>query len=503
MKHNLILHIEWHPYGFQGRYRNPVYMKCRAKKCSVDKINNFKVGDFRIGVDEVTGRLGGNQFNDNDPYFSACFFHLQCFEELTYTPDLAIRNIIIADTPGAHQKEPDCARLNKMGVVPATLVAFKKWREMAIERLSENLHWEPQEEETLAVVVWLSGIRKGHKHARAPLCITSEDIEHKCATHPGWGGKCVSGLSVADMNEMELQGRSSQLIASRNGKTGKRGMKEPDRIKRKQLLTKTKEEYNEHNFALAGSITVPDNIIVAGSTLSASIAVAESPLPESIEAAGVTLHDGTAAPRSSPEPHFPGNTQQKQGSTGGDVGYHPPVKRCKAALPTPENSHMMTCSKDVTSTPLQSNPDTYIGDGGYSRNLPLYDRNYIPSYILSPNSLHHDYSPLNYHYPPATYHPPQAQYYRPLATHHAVQNTNQGQLANYFSPPGRFLQNDNSQDSNYNAPATSPSVLAVTTSPTGTRGRWVGEVESGDGVNFASSGRGLPGAGENPSPLDN
>ena len=327
---------------------------------------------------------------------------------------------------------------------------------MAIEKLSENPHWEPQEKETLAVVVWLSAIRKGRKRARAPPCITSEDIEHKCATHPGWGGKRVSGLSVADMNEMELQGRSSELIASRNGKTGKRGVKEPDRIKQKGLLTKTKEEDNKHIFALAGSITVPDNIIVAGSTLPASIAAAESPPLERTAAAGANLHDGTAAPRSSPKRHFTRNTEQKGGLMGGDVGHHPPVKRHKAAPPTPENSHMTTCSKDATSTPLQSNPDTYNGDGGHSRNLPLYNRNYIPSYILTPNSLQHHYFPLNNHYPPATYHPPQAQYYCPSATHHPVQNTNQGQLANYFSPPVRLLQYDDSQDSNYNALARAP-----------------------------------------------
>ena len=263
MKQNLILRIERHPYGFQCRYRNPIYMKCKAKKCRVDKMNNFKVGDFRIAVDEVTGRLGATQFNNNDPYFSAGFFHLQCFEELSYTPDLAIRNIIVAGTCGPYKKEPDCARLNRMGVVPATVVAFKKWREMAIEKLSKNRHWEPPEKETLAVVVWLSGIRKGRKRARAPPCITSEDIEHKCATHPGWGSKRVSGLSVADMNEMELQGRSSELIASRDGKTGRRGVKEPERIKRKRLLTKTEEEDVENSFTLAGPITVPDDIIAA------------------------------------------------------------------------------------------------------------------------------------------------------------------------------------------------------------------------------------------------
>ena len=478
-------------------------MKCRAKKCSVDKMNHFKVGDFRIAVDEVTGRLGANQFNDNDPYFSACFFHLQCFEELTYTPDLAIRNIIIADTRGPHQKEPDCARLNKMGVAPATVVAFKKWREKAIEKLSENPQWEPLEKETLAVVVWLSGIRKGRKRARAPPCITSEDIERKCATHPGWGGKRVSGLSVADMNEMELQGRSSELIASRNGKTGKRGVKEPERIKRKPLLTKTEEENVEHMITLAETITVPDDIIGAGSTLPASIAevqstlpvsiaVAESPLPESTAAAGATLHDGTVAARSSPKRNFTGFTLQKGNCMGSDVGYLPPVKRHKAALPTLENLETATYGQDATNTPPQRDPDTYNGDGDHSRNPPPYNQNYIPNYILPPNSLHHYYSPRNNHYPPATYHPLQAQYYCPSATHHGVQTTNQGHLANYFNPPVRFLQHNNSQESNYNALATSTSLPAITTSPTGTRGMGLGPVESGDEVTFALSSGGPP-----------
>ena len=178
--------------------------------------------------------------------------------------------------------------------------------------------------------------------------------------------------------------------------------------------------------------------------------------------AGATHRDGTTAAKYSTKRHFTGFTLEKGNSMGSDVGYLPPVKRHKAALHTPENSQTTTDCQDATTTPPQSSLDTSNGDGDHSRNPLSYNQNFIPNYILPPNSHHHHYSPLNKHYPLTTYHPPQTQYYRASATHHSVQTTNQGQLANYFSPPVHFLRYDDSQDSNHNALAMSTSLPSIT-----------------------------------------
>ena len=265
MGQNLTLRIERHPYGFKSRYRDSPYMRCRSKQCSVDKMRNFKIGDYRIAVDEVTGRLGANQFNDDDPYFSACFFHMQCFEDFADAPDLVIRNIVVLDERKIHSKEPECTRVNKMGVAPATVRAFNKWRQMAIEKRSEDPGWQPTEKETLTVAIWQASIRRGRKLVRVPRGITKDDIELICSTHRGWGGKRVSGLSVAVMDKMVLEGRSGEMVASRNGKTGKKGVKEPEEITKKRLLSESGDEDSESSPSLPGS-AIKSGINVEGSS---------------------------------------------------------------------------------------------------------------------------------------------------------------------------------------------------------------------------------------------
>ncbi|KAG0642148.1 hypothetical protein HOY80DRAFT_1108625 [Tuber brumale] len=225
----LNLRIEKHPYSFQCRYREPEYIKCRSKVCDWDW--TFKVGDHRVAIDEVTGRLAEGQQDDNDPYFSAGYLHLHCFEQLIPVTPLVILNILTIDNRRIYEKEPDCTRINKMGVSPASTSAFTNWRIEAVEGYTVSRDWVP--ENTLAYALWLSGVRKGRKRVRAPPGITSDDIAQKVTTRRGWGGKRCSGVTVATMRIMESQGRSHEMVASRNGKTGKKGVRSPSQVKKR------------------------------------------------------------------------------------------------------------------------------------------------------------------------------------------------------------------------------------------------------------------------------
>ena len=416
MKQNLTLRIERHPYGFQCRYRNSPYMKCRSKKCSVGNTKSFKVGDFRVAVDEVAGRLGPNQFNDNDPYFAACYFHLQCFEDLTYTPDLVIRNVIVIDDRQCHNKEPECTRGNKMGVAPATVVAFNKWRETAIKKLGEDAAWQPPEKETLAVVIWLSSIRKGRKRARAPPGITSDDIKQKCSTHPGWGGKRVSGLSVADMVEMVQQGRSSEMVASRNGKTGKKGVKEPEPITRKRLMAQADDGSSKGCFAL------------------------EEP---------TMYHSATVAGPSS-QGDSRKTTSEKENQVRGNDDGSPPAKRRRQASATPEY-HPEVFGSGATKVPDLSTPEKYRGDTGIFLDSP-YGASYLPHPYFPPN---------NYYPPPTTYYTALAQHYSSPSSNLGFQAANNSPQSNYYDHLAGYC---GPQETNY-VPTTNPGYLPTLQAP--------------------------------------
>jgi hypothetical protein len=123
-----------------------------------------------------------------------------------------------------------------MGLSPATISEFVKWRVRTITNLNADRDWNPPSDQTLASVLWLSNIRKNRKQCRAPPGVTVEAIAEKFMSHPGWGGKRVAGLSVAKMIDMETQGRSHEMVASRNGRTGKQGVRPPrgDNRKRKR-----------------------------------------------------------------------------------------------------------------------------------------------------------------------------------------------------------------------------------------------------------------------------
>ncbi|KAG0135220.1 hypothetical protein HOY82DRAFT_536912 [Tuber indicum] len=234
----LNLRIEKHPYSFQCRYREPEYIKCRSKVCDWDR--TFKVGDHRVAIDEVTGRLAEGQKDDNDPYFSAGYLHLHCFERLIPVAPLVVLNILTTDNRRIYEKEPDCTRINKMGVSPASASAFTNWRIEAVEGYTVSSDWAP--ENTLAYALWLSGVRKGRKRVRAPPGITSDDIAQKVTTRRGWGGKRCSGVTVATMRIMESQGRSHEMVASRNGKTGKKGVRSPSQVKKRTRSCSTASE---------------------------------------------------------------------------------------------------------------------------------------------------------------------------------------------------------------------------------------------------------------------
>lgn len=251
----LNLRIEKHPYSFQCRYREPEYIKCRSKVCDWDQA--FKVGDHRVAIDEVTGRFAEDQQDDNDPYFSAGYLHLHCFERLIPVAPLVVFNILAPDNRRIYEKEPDCTRINKMGVSPASASAFANWRIEAVQGYSVSGDWMPGE--TLAYALWLSGVRKGRKRVRAPPGITSHDIAQKVAARRGWGGKRCAGVTVATMRAMESQGLSHAMVASRNGKTGKKGVKLPSETKKRarsysiasQTTQCAEESLSEFDAALA------------------------------------------------------------------------------------------------------------------------------------------------------------------------------------------------------------------------------------------------------------
>lgn len=254
----LNLRVEKHPYSFQCRYREPEYIKCRSKVCDWDR--TFKVGDLRVAIDEVTGRLAEDQQDDNDPYFSAGYLHLHCFERLIPVAPLVVFNILALDNRRVYEKEPDCTRINKMGVSPASASAFTNWRIEAVQGYSVSGDWMP--EKTLSYALWLSGVRKGRKRVRAPPGITSDDIAQKVSARRGWGGKRCSGVTVAEMRAMESQGLSHEMVASRNGKTGKKGVRLPSETKKRvrsysiasqttQCAEESFSEYEDSKVALA------------------------------------------------------------------------------------------------------------------------------------------------------------------------------------------------------------------------------------------------------------
>jgi hypothetical protein len=181
-------------------------MKCRSKTCAVGTTKSFKVGDLRVAVDEVTGRLGVNQVNDDDPYFATCFFHLQCFEGLTCIPELVVRKLLVSDDRTFHHKEPECTRINKMRLSLEADQAFAKWRLIATTGLGNDKHWKPPNNRTLACVLWLSSIRKGRKHFRAPPGVTSDDIE-KVSSPTERGGVRAFAFGEDKVTSMEAQGR--------------------------------------------------------------------------------------------------------------------------------------------------------------------------------------------------------------------------------------------------------------------------------------------------------
>ncbi|RPB06043.1 hypothetical protein L873DRAFT_1839525, partial [Choiromyces venosus 120613-1] len=131
-----------------------------------------------------------------------------------------------------------------MGVSPASASAFTNWRIEAVEGYSVSVEWIP--EKPLAYALWLSGMRKGRKRVRAPPGITSDDIAEKATARRGWGGKRCSGVSVATMRAMESQGLSHEMIASRNGKTGKKGVRSPSNLKKRERSNSNTTQTTEH-----------------------------------------------------------------------------------------------------------------------------------------------------------------------------------------------------------------------------------------------------------------
>jgi hypothetical protein len=236
---SLVLRIEKHPYEAKNRYissssqttngkanksrSKPKYTTCRAKDCALGGI--LKVGEYRVAIDEVSGRFKESDESDNDPYFSSCFLHLQCFESLTNITPILTTGTLIPDCRSNFIKEPPAGKNmknnNKMAFSNKELTAFRTWR----------ANYDPnqpkmQGKDSLHATLWLANIKKARAKClhRAPPGVTQEDIDKQLSTRALWGGRRAMGVTVAEMNRLEQEGRCDLLIAPRNGLSKKMGM---------------------------------------------------------------------------------------------------------------------------------------------------------------------------------------------------------------------------------------------------------------------------------------
>lgn len=206
----------------------PQYMRCRADKCSISGDNRFMVGDLRVAIDEVTGRFGPDDVENNCPYFAAGFIHLECLEHMVDLAPLVSAGILIPDRREILPNEPEkytkysgnCN--NKMALVKKQIVEYERW---AAAHPAGSKRAEGKR--TLNVAMWISGQRSGRIRARFPPGVKAADVTKWISDNrygQGWGGRRMAGGTVLEMEMKIAAGKEHEIIAPRNGLSGKRGM---------------------------------------------------------------------------------------------------------------------------------------------------------------------------------------------------------------------------------------------------------------------------------------
>lgn len=206
----------------------PQYICCRAEDCALSNDNRFMVGDLRVAIDEVTGRFGPDDVENNCPYFSAGFIHLECFERLVDIAPLVREGILVPDRRQILAHEPEkftkysgnCN--NKMALVKKQIIEYEKW---AVAHPAGSKRAKGKD--TLNAAIWISGQRSGRIRTRLPSGIKTSDVKKWIDDNKygqGWGGRRMAGGTVAEMEMKIAAGREHEIIAPRNGPSGKLGM---------------------------------------------------------------------------------------------------------------------------------------------------------------------------------------------------------------------------------------------------------------------------------------
>lgn len=206
----------------------PQYICCRAQNCTLSGENRFMVGDLRVAIDEVAGRFGPNDVENNCPYFAAGFMHLECFERMVDVAPLVSEGILVPDRRKVLAHEPEkytkysgqCN--NKMTLVKKQILAYEKWAKAhpAGSKRAED-------KDTLNVAIWMAGQRSGRIRARLPPGVRTSDVRKWIDENrygQGWGGRRMARGTVAEMEMKIAAGREHEIIAPRNGPNGKLGM---------------------------------------------------------------------------------------------------------------------------------------------------------------------------------------------------------------------------------------------------------------------------------------
>lgn len=81
---------------------------------------------------------------------------------------------------------------------------------------------------TLNAMLWISGQRPGRVKTSYPEGVTPKMITKflkSNKTTMGWGGRRMAGGTIEEMDERIAAGKAHEIVAPRNGPTGKRGMR--------------------------------------------------------------------------------------------------------------------------------------------------------------------------------------------------------------------------------------------------------------------------------------
>lgn len=226
LRSSLTLRIEKHPYEIKARFSGkskPKYTCCRSSTCALG--TNFKVGDIRVAIDELSSRFSPQHVQNADPYFASGFLHLQCLESLIDISPLVTLGVLIPDTRKDFAHEPPAGKgaksNNKMALNNKELAAFSNWKGATATAAAPR-----SGNQSLTARIWLANCKKSRSKnlARAPPGVTKADVDAQNEVHTLWGGRRAVGKSIEEMNRLEAEGRLDELIAPRNGTTMKRGM---------------------------------------------------------------------------------------------------------------------------------------------------------------------------------------------------------------------------------------------------------------------------------------